>query len=65
MWEELTIPEKTKVMRFFLQNGISSIDKMKEYYNLASFSNQNTSARKYSGEENIISQSDKVRRSNN
>lgn len=55
MWEELTIPEKTKVMRFFLQNGISSIDKMKEYYNSASSSNQNTSARKYSGEENTKS----------
>lgn len=64
MWEELTIPEKTKVMRFFLQNGISSIDKMKEYYNSASSSNQNTSARKYSGEENIISQPDKINRNN-
>lgn len=56
MWEELTIPEKTKVMRFFLQNGVSSIDRMREYYNSASFSNQTTSARKYSGKEDTESE---------
>lgn len=33
MWDKLSIKQKSNLMRIYLQNGISSLDTMKEHYN--------------------------------